>query len=145
MKSDQCIFFQLAKASQAGARHWNESVGRFGVTAVQGMVLAFLGEEDEVTSGSLGNRAQLDSATLTGIIDRLARAGLVERKDNPDDRRAVMICLTEKGKAVACEIHGLIEPENRSFLSCLTDEENLIFRTLLRKVVSRGGESAPRR
>jgi DNA-binding MarR family transcriptional regulator len=137
MKPHQCIFFQLAKASQAGARHWNECVAEFGVTAVQGMVLAFLAEEDEVTSGSLGSRVKFDSATLTGIIDRLARAGLVERKNNPDDRRAILICLTEKGKAVGNEIQGRIEPENRSFLSNLTDEEEIIFRTLLRKVLSR--------
>ena len=137
MKPHECIFFQLAKASQAGARHWNESVARFGVTAVQAMTLAFLAKEDDVTSGSLGNRIQLDSATLTGIIDRLARAGLVERKNNPDDRRAVLICLTEKGKAVGNEILGIIEPANRSFLSKLTPEEEIIFRTLLRKVLSR--------
>lgn len=139
MHARECIFFQLAKASQAGARHWNESVARFGVTAVQGMVLAFLAEEDDVTSGTLGSRAQLDSATLTGIIDRLARAELVERRDSPDDRRAVRIRLTEKGRTVSRAIRDLIVPENRSFLSNLTDEEEMIFRTLLRKVLSRGG------
>jgi DNA-binding MarR family transcriptional regulator len=137
MKSRECIFFQLAKASQAGTRHWQECVARFGVTAAQGMVLSFLAEEDDVTSGSLGSRVQLDSATLTGIIDRLARAGLVERKRHPEDRRAIRICLTDKGKSVGDEIRARVEPENRSFLSILTPEEEMIFRTLLRKVVSR--------
>lgn len=136
MNSDQCIFFQLAKASQAGTRHWSESVAEFGVTAVQAMVLAFLAEEDGITSGRLGSRVQLDSATLTGVLDRLARAGLIERKNNPEDRRSIRICLTQKGKSIGNEIQGLIEPENRSFLSNLTHEEEIIFRTLLRKVVS---------
>ncbi|WP_373499163.1 MarR family winged helix-turn-helix transcriptional regulator [Desulfococcus sp.] len=139
MQAHDCIFFQLAKASQAGARHWNESVARFGVTAVQGMVLAFLAEEDDIPSGSLGSRVQLDSATLTGIVDRLARAGLVERRDSPDDRRAVRIRLTEKGRTVGRAVRGLIPAENRSFLSNLTDEEEMIFRTLLRKLLSRSG------
>jgi DNA-binding MarR family transcriptional regulator len=101
------------------------------------MILSFLAEEDDVTSGSLGSRARIDSATLTGIVDRLARAGLVERKRHPEDRRAIRIGLTEKGRSVAGEIRALVEPENRSFLSSLTPEEEMIFRTLLRKVISR--------
>ncbi len=136
MRPNQCIFFQLAKASQAGIRHWNESVAKFGVTAVQAMVLIFLTNEDEISSSSLGSRVQLDSATLTGILDRLARAGLIERRDNPNDRRAILICLTEKGRLVGKKIQGLVEPENRSFLSNLTEEEETSFRTLLSKVLS---------
>lgn len=138
MKTRECIFFQLAKAGQAATRHWHESVARFGVTAVQAMVLAFLAEEDDVTSGALGGRVQLDSATLTGVIDRLERAGLVERKSNPEDRRAIRVCLTRKGKGVGGEIRNLVEPENRSFLSSLTSEEEMIFRALLRKLLFSG-------
>ena len=136
MNTDQCIFFQLAKASQAGTRYWGEKVSEFGVTAVQGMVLGFLAEEDEITSGSLGSRVQLDSATLTGILDRLNRAGFLERKINPDDRRAILVCLTDKGKAAGKAIRQRVETENRAFLSNLTDEENVVFRTLLQKVVA---------
>lgn len=139
VKPHECIFFQLAKAGQAGARHWSDCVAGFGVTAVQGMVLAFLADEDGVSSGRLGSRVQLDSATLTGIIDRLARAGLVERQADPDDRRAIRICLTGKGRDVSDKIGALVEPENRSFLSNLTDEEEMIFRMLLRKLLSPRG------
>lgn len=136
MNTDHCIFFQLAKASRAGTRHWSESVAEFGVTSVQAMVLGFLAEEDGISSGNLGNRAQLDSATLTGILDRLARSGLVERKDNPDDRRGILIYLTEKGRSVGSGIHDRIESANRSFLAGLTAEEEIIFRTLLGKLMS---------
>jgi DNA-binding MarR family transcriptional regulator len=79
---------------------------------------------------------QLDSATLTGILDRLCRAGLVERRDNPDDRRAILIRLTDRGNSVGKEILDSVEPENRSFLSPLTQEEELIFRTLLKKLLA---------
>ena len=135
MQPKNCIFFQLAKASQAGTRHWNERVQTYGVTAVQAMVLSFLSVKDEITSTRLGSKVQLDSATLTGILDRLTRSGLVERRHNPDDRRAILIHLTDKGKKVADRIRGLIREENRSFLSALTREEEIIFRTLLQKIL----------
>lgn len=136
MTPEDCIFFQLAKANQAGSRLWQHRVSAHGVTAVQAMVLVFLTDQDEISSGSLGERVQLDSATLTGIIDRLSNAGLVERRNHPNDRRAILICLTDHGKRVGKTIQGLVKETNRAFLSNLTDEEEMIFRTLLRKILA---------
>ena len=88
MKADECIFFQLAKAGQLGARFWGQKVSDLGITAVQAMVLRFLHDQDQLTSIDLGKKTELDSATLTGVIDRLENAGLIARKDNPHDRRS---------------------------------------------------------
>ena len=134
MKTQDCIFFQLSRVSRAGARHWHKSVSRFGVTAAQSLVLLFLSEEDRVTSKYLGSRIEFDSATLTGLLDRLEKNGLVERQDNPDDRRAILICLTDQGRIISKEILDIVDAENQSFLSGLTMEEGLILRSLLKKL-----------
>lgn len=136
MKAQDCIFFQLARASQSGIRFWGNWVSRFNVTPVQGSVLIFLAEEDQTSSAHLGNRAKLDSATLTGILDRLEATGLLERRRNPDDRRSVLICLTPEGRDVADDIRSTAEEANRAFLSDLSAEESQIFRLLLRKVLA---------
>ena len=80
MKIEDCIFYQLNKANQAGARFLSGKLAPLGVTAVQGVVLSFLSDEDRVTSRKLGQRTKLDSATLTGILDRLEGMELVERR-----------------------------------------------------------------
>jgi DNA-binding MarR family transcriptional regulator len=67
------------------------------------MILRFLDEEDQITSSKLGKRAELDSATLTGILDCLEAAEFIERKGNPGDRRSIHIHLTQKGKAMCRE------------------------------------------
>ncbi len=136
MKAQDCIFFQLAKASQSGIRFWGNWVSRFNVTPVQGSVLIFLAEEDQTPSAHLGNRAQLDSATLTGILDRLEVTGLVERRKNPDDRRSILICLTPEGKRIAEDIRSTAEDANQAFFSNLSNEERQIFQLLLRKILS---------
>ena len=84
-KIDDCIFFQLAKANQAGSKFWSNCVSKYNLTAVQGMVMNFLGQKDGITASELGKRTGLDSATLTGILDRLETAGLIERKRHPHD------------------------------------------------------------
>ena len=123
MKADECIFFQLAKAGQLGSRFWGHKVSDLNVTPVQAMVLRFLYDQDQITSIDLGKKTELDSATLTGVIDRLENAGLIDRKDNPHDRRSIQIFLTEKGKITGKEVARRMEEANADFLKTFTPRE----------------------
>jgi len=134
MKPHDCIFFQLSRAGRSGARYWQRKVAPLGVTAAQSLVLLFLREQDGVTSKELGDKIEFDSATLTGLLDRLSNAGLVERRSHPQDRRAILVHLTQKGSATTQRISRMVDAENRSFLSNLTPEEGLILRSLLKKL-----------
>jgi len=134
MKPDECIFFQLAKAHQAGARFWNAALADYPVTSVQGMVLTFLYENDHVTARELGERVMLDSATLTGILDRIEKSGLIERRPHPEDRRALQVCLTAEGQELSGKLLEMAQVANREFLSRLTHEEEMILRILLKKL-----------
>jgi MarR family transcriptional regulator, organic hydroperoxide resistance regulator len=137
MNVDECIFFLLAKGSQAGSRFWGQKVASLGVTAVQAMVLSFLSEEDMLTSKQLGEKTILDSATLTGILDRLEATGTIERRSNPEDRRAIMICLTPEGRKVANGVRASVEEANREFLVDLSREEEAMLRGLLKRLRQR--------
>jgi len=121
MKERDCIFFQLAKANQLAHRFLGKKVSELNLTAVQAMVLGFLDAEDRLTSSELGKRTELDSATLTGILDRLETAGFIVRKGNPGDRRSIHIHLTEAGRAMSGEAARVIAAANGEFLNCLTD------------------------
>jgi DNA-binding MarR family transcriptional regulator len=134
MKIEDCIFYQLSKANQAAARFLSEKLGPSGVTSVQGVVLNFLSEQDEITSRQLGERAKLDSATLTGILDRLEAMGLVERQPHPGDRRAISICLTNNGKKVASDVHRTIQTANRELLSRFGVQEERGLKTMLKRI-----------
>lgn len=135
MEARQCIFFKLSKASHSGIRFWASRISGLKITPVQGLVLAFLAEEDRIPSATLGKRVQLDSATLTGIIDRLTAVGVLEREQNPRDRRSILICLTEKGKKIASEVGAMAKQSNVEFLSKLSGEEQRTLSALLDKLV----------
>jgi DNA-binding MarR family transcriptional regulator len=134
MRAEDCIFFQLTRAGRAGIRFWGQRVADLGVTGVQALALLFLAEADDVTSVHLGKRLQLDSATLTGLLDRLVAARLAQRRADPADRRAIRILLTDSGNAVARRIKALMADANRDFLKALTPEEGMILKALLKKV-----------
>ena len=50
-----------------------------------------------LSQSTLGRRLVVNKADMTGIIDRLERAGLVVRRPHPDDRRVHMVAMTDKG------------------------------------------------
>lgn len=134
MKIEECIFYQLSKANQAAARFLSERLASFNVTSVQGVVLNFLSEEDQLTSKQLGQRTKLDSATLTGILDRLEAMDLLERRPNPEDRRAILICLTKKGEKLAGEVRETIQKANRKLLSGFVGQEERALKAMLRRI-----------
>ena len=132
MNVRDCIFFQLTKASQAGIGFWANKVKHLDVTASQALLLNFLGEEDRILSRSLGQKLQISSATMTGILDRLEKLALVERQPHPDDRRAILICLTDQGRKYAKEINSIMVKANREYLERLDSEQTKAFRETLR-------------
>jgi DNA-binding MarR family transcriptional regulator len=112
----------------------SQKISGLNVTPVQAMVIGFLAEEDQIMAGELGKKVELDSATLTGILDRLETAQLIERKGNPDDRRSVKIYLTKLGKETGLEAKKLIEEANKEFLADFTENEKRELRCLILKL-----------
>jgi DNA-binding MarR family transcriptional regulator len=71
----------------------------YGVSIPQLMCLDYLGDKEDYrsTQGSIARYLNLNSSTMSGIIDRLEIKGYVARLPNPDDKRTVYISLTSKG------------------------------------------------
>ena len=137
MKPTDCVCFKLAKASQTAIRFWSRKVADLNITVVQAMILRFLFEQDDITSRELGERTMLDSATLTGVIDRLESVELVRRDHNPKDRRAILLRLTNRGKEIGEKLDGMMEEANREFLSDFTDEEGTALKGYLDRIRTR--------
>jgi DNA-binding MarR family transcriptional regulator len=134
MQETDCIFFQFAKANQLASRFLSQKVSELNLTSVQALILGFLHQEDQITSSELGKKTGLDSATLTGILDRLEAAEFIKRKNNPDDRRSIHIHLTPKGKELSKAAIEVIEAANKEFLQVLTKEQKRDLFEIIKKL-----------
>ena len=134
MNAEDCIFYQISKTSQFARKFLTEKIKDTDVTVGQGVVLNFLFEENGITINDLAAKTIIDNATMTGLIDRLEQAGLIERKKDPRDRRAYLIHLTDKGRDAGKQIQKNMVTQNKEFLSILTKSEEKQFRHLLKKV-----------
>ena len=98
---EDCISFIVGKAAQQVARRAREKLEPHDVTPTQYGVLKVLSDADGQTGAELGARLGIDSATTTGVADRLAANGLLERRPDPQDRRLQRLFLTPKRAPVS--------------------------------------------
>jgi DNA-binding MarR family transcriptional regulator len=96
---DVCISFQIGKAAQQISRRAKELLAPYGVTPVQYAVLKCLSGAEGMSGAELGSRLVLDSASITGVVDRLVAQEFLERRPDERDRRIHRLYLSPKSKS----------------------------------------------
>jgi DNA-binding MarR family transcriptional regulator len=120
---ENSIGFLLAKAHQRGWALFSEEISRYELTPPQFSVLAFLWQQDGLTQTELSEKTQIDRTTLGGLIDRLEKTGMVQRRAHPHDRRAHLVYLTEKGKSQSSELSALATKVLDRFVDGLSHQD----------------------
>lgn len=120
---EKSVGFMLSKAHQRLFSHLGEVLKPYGITAKQFALLAFLWKQDGLSQTELSERSEIDRTTLSGMVDRLEKAGLVQRDPSPEDRRAFLLRLTEQGAALESELSELAFQVRRDLFSRLAEGE----------------------
>lgn len=107
------------------------------LTSPQAHSLIWLGYEGPLTMGMLAHRASIHDKSITGVVDRLEKMGLVERVRSPEDRRAVSVQLTAEGRKVYEQLDHLIDLALDRLLSLLEPEDQEALFRLLERLAER--------
>lgn len=96
---DREIKERIGRLIQQVSRNWRRSVNQtlapLGLTEATWLPLLFLRRAGPVRQIELADYLALDRSSVVRLLDTLAAQGLVERQDDPDDRRAKRVVLTE--------------------------------------------------
>jgi DNA-binding MarR family transcriptional regulator len=108
------------------------------LTKPQAGALMRLDPDRPVPMSRLAGALMCDASNVTGLVDRLADRGLVERRDAPHDRRVRILALTPEGARVRAQVlQGLSQPPPG--LAALPAADQRALRDLLRRAVERQG------
>jgi DNA-binding MarR family transcriptional regulator len=88
-----------------------------------------------MTPGTLSSKLELSTGAMTNRLDRLESAGLVRRERDPDDRRSVIVHLTDRGAELMNEAITAQAKEESRVMSALKPEEQRRLNQLLRKLM----------
>jgi DNA-binding MarR family transcriptional regulator len=94
------------------------------------------------TQLALANKLGIDRTVMTYLLDDLVRAGLVERRPDPADRRVRRVALTDAGSAKVCEVERRLRCAEEEVLGPLEPAERDTLRALLRRVATRNASDA---
>jgi len=95
------IVYLIRKLMQAGAIYSKELNKKYNVSAPQLATLRVLLHDGAMPPSQIAKQIMVNSSTLTGVIDRLEKKGLVSRLRNDPDRRIIRVELTEAGRTLA--------------------------------------------
>jgi DNA-binding MarR family transcriptional regulator len=145
----------LVERIQKLARYFERSLGEtareFGLTIQDWELLSSLrrvGPPYRLSPSRLASDLMLSSGAMTARLDRLERTGLVRRRPDPDDRRAIRVELTETGRQTWGAAVDVQAAKERRIAAALSEKEKELLNGLLRRLMRTFEETAgppPRR
>lgn len=100
LQLDHQICFRLYTAARLITQAYTPMLTQLGITYPQYLVLMVLWEQDSQPVNDIAHRLVLETNTVTPLLQRMEKQGLVERHRGENDKRQQIVSLTEKGKAL---------------------------------------------
>ena len=108
LQLDNQICFRLYTAARLVTQAYTPMLTALGITYPQYLVLMVLWETDEQPVNDIARRLVLETNTITPMLQRMEKLGLVSRKRGKQDKRQQIVSLTEKGRALEEEAYAKI-------------------------------------
>jgi DNA-binding MarR family transcriptional regulator len=103
------ICLLLKNTWQKLSRYYNQQLAEYDLTVPKALLLLEIAPDSGKNPKALVKELEVENSSMTGLLDRLEKQGLVERRPDPNDRRGVQIFLTSQGIAARETIKALVE------------------------------------
>ncbi|MBI5586481.1 MAG: MarR family transcriptional regulator [Deltaproteobacteria bacterium] len=133
MKDDDRIIYGLSETQRTLMAHLKERLFAAGlrITAVQAGILFLLIQKDGRSMTELSRLLFTDNSSLTRLVDRLEKAGLLRRLPDPRDRRTLIISITEDGRKQAAAARRIVRSLNEEIKTRMSPEELEVLQRVL--------------
>jgi DNA-binding MarR family transcriptional regulator len=125
--------FVLHETARLLSKRYDQLSKCLGLTRAQCQVLAYLVYHEGINQAGLAELLELEPISLGRLVDRMAQAGWVERRSDPQDRRAWRLFITEKAKPLFAEMVAIGREVRAEALAGFTPEEGDRIMELLRR------------
>jgi DNA-binding MarR family transcriptional regulator len=141
---DGDIGFLLSRASAVFVRASNTVLASYGLRVRSySLLLTACSRDEGVSQREMAGALGLDPSQVVLLVDELASAGLVERRQSAADRRARLIVATEEGRALRDEVVPHVQAAVTAQLTELSSTEQLLLQDLLTRLIARTARPLP--
>ena len=128
------LFSQLSRGM---IRHETNYLSKGVITLPQVWVMRFLSRQRECSMRELADYMKMGVSSVTGMVDRLVKQGLANRRRTEKDRRLVYVALTAKGRTIVKEFLGERRETTLNLFESLSAEERSTYLSILEKLVKK--------
>ena len=100
MELQSCINYLLTTAQHEVFQTFSSGLAQFNITPGQYGVLSCLWQNGPSTPKEIAQTLRLENSTISGVLDRMQKRGLIDRVVDPNDRRSVQVVPTEEGSGL---------------------------------------------
>ena len=138
-KASSQLPFLLAQVGAHAAMKYGEKLASLQLTPADSGILWMLNMSSGISQQELSARLGLHPSRLVAILDELEGRGLVERKQNADDRRQYALHLTNKGKETLSEIGRISRAHKERLCASLSSTEQERLAGMLNRIAEEQG------
>ncbi len=131
---DKSLGFAIHDVARLLRWSFDRQSHNIGLTRAQWSVLAYLHSNDGVQQKTLAHLMDITPITLARHLDRLEVEAWIERRDDPDDRRAKRVFLNPKARTVIASLSKLGQKVRRQAMTGISPEEEEIFMSVLLRI-----------
>ena len=135
---DQSVGYLIKLANQVVMKNLDAELRHYGLTAPQWVPLLVLSKGRANTVAGCARAIDVDTGTMTRMLDRLETKGFVTRNRSEEDRRVVKVELTKAGREIVKLIPPTVCAVLNSHLRGFSEEEFETFKDLLRRFLANG-------
>ena len=125
----------LNQAVRSLRRNWAAELGAWDLSPHQARALGVVAESDGARLSDLARALRIAPRSATEVVDDLAAKGLVRRGPSPSDRRAVLVHLTDRGRAVSDQVRRAREANSERFFARLSEGDRADLSRILRRLM----------
>jgi len=125
------LLAQICRLKHARVQALLETLGLY---EGQPSMLRALWSQEGLTHTDLAKRLRVQPATITKMIQRMEKAGFVERRPDPQDERVSRVYLTEAGRVVQADVRDVWHTLEKEAFAYLTEEQRAQLRHLLLQI-----------
>jgi DNA-binding MarR family transcriptional regulator len=135
---EDSVGYLLSRARAMLAKSLDAALLTLEITHAQAGILLMLASGRYTTAADLVREMYTDAASMTRMLDRLQKHGLVQRIPHPDDRRQIRLHLTAAGTALAAQLPPILAGVLNAQFEGFSAEEIGFLKSLLRKMIATG-------
>ena len=123
MSVDDALSESFWSVARRLRRLWRETLAPWDITPSHSRALGVLLRHGTMRLSELTDHLHIAARSTTEVVDGLQDRGLIERRQDPDDRRATLVALTEKGEQIGSAIQDARRAETEAFFGVLSEAD----------------------